>query len=32
MKEYQSQLDQMVYERYGLTPEEITVAGGLSGK
>ena len=29
VKEYERQIDQMVYELYGLTPEEITVVEGL---
>jgi adenine-specific DNA-methyltransferase len=32
VKEYQSQIDQMVYELYGLTPEEIGVVEGTFKK
>jgi len=32
VKEYQSRIDQMVYELYGLTPEEITVVEGKANK
>ncbi len=28
VKEYQSQIDKLVYELYGLTPEEIAVVEG----
>ena len=28
VKEYEHQIDQMVYELYGLTPEEIAVVEG----
>ncbi|MBA7477040.1 hypothetical protein ES707_12438 [subsurface metagenome] len=31
VKEYERQIDQMVYELYGLTPEEIAVVEGNSG-
>jgi len=32
VKEYQSRIDKMVYELYGLTPEEITVVEGKANK
>ena len=32
VKELERQIDQMVYELYGLTPEEIAVVEGFPGK
>ena len=31
-KELESQIDQMIYELYGLTPEEIAMVEGSSDK
>lgn len=30
VKEFERQIDQMVYELYGLTPEEIVVVEGIN--
>jgi len=32
VKELENQIDQMVYELYGLTPEEIAVVEGINKK
>ena len=29
-KEYERQIDQMIYQRYGLTPEKIAVVEGFT--